>query len=137
MENFEQKIEKWLENVESDEEKQIFIQLFTNFNYFTRKKFSVGLKDGYSQFKAIVGEEYKDSLFLPLGSQGGIFNGAYEIMPLFRRINRIDKTRTVMQAQDFLTKRDISSVKNIVLVDDFIGSGTTLKKYIELLKKII
>ena len=48
-------------------------------------------------------------------------------MPLFRRINRIDKTRTVMQAQDFLTKRDISSVKNIVLVDDFIGSGTTLK----------
>ena len=63
LENFEQKIEKWLENVESDEEKQIFIQLFTNFNYFTRKKFSVGLKDGYSQFKAIVGEEYKDSLF--------------------------------------------------------------------------
>lgn len=135
LENFEQKIGNWLENVKSDEEKQVFIQLFTNFNYFTRMKFSSGLKDGYSKFKGIVGEEYKDSLFLPLGSQGGIFNGAYEIMPLFRRINRIDKTRIVMQTQDFLTKRDISSVKNIVLVDDFIGSGTTLKKYIELLKK--
>lgn len=135
LEDFEQKIETWLENVESDEEKQIFIQLFNNFNYFTRMKFSLGLKDSYSKFKDIVGEEYKNSLFLPLGSQGGIFNGAYEIMPLFRRINRIDKTRIVMQTQDFLTKRDTSSVQNIVLVDDFIGSGTTLIKYIKLLKK--
>lgn len=133
--NFAEKVLLWLEPVESEEHKRIFLNLLGFFDYFDKRKIKSSYKN---QFEKLMLKEIlmTDTIFLTVGSYGGIFNGASEIMPLFRRVNQLPKKRIAQNIGDFSDKYDVeNSIKNIVLVDDIIGSGTTTKGYIEHLLK--
>lgn len=130
LDNFEQKIESWLRNVETEEEKQVFLYLLKNYKYYNKHTIANSFKNGFSKFKNAEAN-YEDSIYMGVGSRGGVYNGSSELMPIFKRSNKIDKLRIADKPRDFYEKYDPSSVENVVLVDDIIGSGTTVKRYIE------
>ncbi|MBX0315492.1 phosphoribosyltransferase [Planococcus glaciei] len=130
LEYFEKKIENWLENVETDEEKEIFLDLVKKYKYYNKITIANSFKRGFIRFKKIE-PEHKDTIYMGVGSRGGVYNGSSELMPIFKRINEIDKLRIADKPKDFYGKYDLKSIKNIVLIDDIIGSGTTVKRYID------
>ncbi|CRK83034.1 phosphoribosyltransferase [Neobacillus massiliamazoniensis] len=130
LDNFEQKVKAWLNNVETEEEKQIFLVLLKNYSYYNKLSIAQSFINGFNMFKKI--ETYhNDTIYMGVGSRGGIFNGSSELIPIFKRSNKIDKLRIVEKPRDFYEKYDPKDVKNVVLVDDIIGSGTTVKRYLE------
>jgi len=132
LEDFEERVEKWLSVIDY-EDKEVFTFLLENFTYITRKNLISILKVYYDQFKSKT-SDFEESLFLPVTSFGGVFNGAVNIVECFqmavRKEQYISKKNIAVNAQDFHKEFNLDSVKNIVFIDDIIGSGTTFKDFL-------
>lgn len=130
--NFNEKVYEWLNQVKQKEQKYL-MDLLSRFEYYDRVKIRDTFKSLYEEYKRIE-PEYQDTIYLPVASKGGVVNGATELINLFQRVGNISKKRIAYQIKEFYDNYDINDIKNIVLIDDIIGSGTTTKYFIEHLR---
>lgn len=84
---FDNKIVSWLSNVETDEEKQLFLFLLKNYKYYNKISIANSFKNGFSKFKNCE-PNYKNTVYMGVGSRGGVYNGSSELMPIFKRSNK-------------------------------------------------
>jgi len=124
----DKKLEKWLSHIDS-EDKKVFMKLFEKFLYYDRVKIIEDMESLYKKYKTIE-EEFSDTIFLPVVSFGGVLNGAISMIECFKEATcdekYVSKKHIATQPQDFNNEFDITKVKNIVLIDDVIGTGDTL-----------
>lgn len=128
--NLEDKLINWLEPIPS-EFRYHFLHLFMNFQYFDRMKIIEWFETSFISYMTKI-KQNNDTLFLPVCSFGGVMNGA---VSLFDCMNEADvdlsKNKMAAQPRDFYDENDLSNYRNIVLVDDIVGSGDTLIDFIE------
>jgi hypothetical protein len=130
LQNLDIKTLDWLNNI-SEEHRAYFLTLLKHFKYYDRRKIAQGFQKVFEEFKLEMGD-LSATAYLKIGSKGGIFNGADEVFPIFRRAARgINKAMAVSSPRDFYDANKKSLIKRLVLVDDIIGSGTTYKNYLE------
>jgi len=133
LKNMVEKVRRWLKPVKA-EDQDYFLMLLKNFNYFDRVNVGDGFRSVFNQFRSAIGD-LSETAYLVIGSKCGIFNGAHEILPIFRRVNDISKDMIASDPRAFYDENKNSIIKNIVFIDDIIGSGTTFEYYFKQLKK--
>lgn len=127
--DLDNKIEKWISQF-SEEHRNIFLSLFTHLKYFDRENITEWYCRAYEEYKKIE-PDYKDTVFIPVCSFGGVMNGAIHMLEAFDNADLdIPKKRSAPQPIEFYHAFDIKSVKNIVLLDDIVGSGDTIIDFI-------
>lgn len=132
LEDLQIKVEKWLSVIDI-EDKETFILLFENLIYLTRINLIEKLKEYFIEYKKNV-VNYESSIFLPVTSFGGVFNGAVNVIECFQKAIRddraISKKNIAMQPSDFYDEFNLEDVKNIVFIDDVIGTGNTFRDFL-------
>lgn len=132
LQNIDIKIDKWLDKVD-EEDKEIFLYLFSNLTYMSRFNVQDRLKELYDEYKTIE-PNFSDTIFMPVSSFGGVFNGAVNIIECFEQAvvgeKAISKKNIAIDYLNFSNSFNLNSIKNIVFLDDIIGSGTTFIDFI-------
>lgn len=132
--DFAERSERWLSCVNNDSEKKIFLELLSNFNYYSQIKMSAKLRFLYQKIQEKV-ENYEYTMYLPLPSERGRINNSYEVLSLFRRSNKINKDLCIPELERVITSKWFPNIKNIIFIDDAIGTGKTTEKSVAYVKK--
>ncbi|QNK88339.1 hypothetical protein H7992_00645 [Sporosarcina sp. resist] len=132
LKNLASRTEKWLSKV-TEEEKETFLYLLSKFTYMSRFNIEDRLRKLYSKYKEIE-PNFKDTIFLSVTSFGGIYNGAVNILECFEEAvdseEFISKKNIAIDPLSFFDSFNLDSVKNIVFLDDIVGSGDTFIDFI-------
>ena len=77
--------------------------------------------------------EPENTLYTPLLSEKGIVNSSVDYLCTYRQMHGISKYRVALDIDTYITKspEKFENVQNIVIVDDYCGSGKSLKTFIE------
>ncbi|MCD1158989.1 phosphoribosyltransferase [Peribacillus frigoritolerans] len=130
--NLEEKFIRWISCIEEQDE-DVFLELFRKLKYYNRIEVINTLETLYKDFK-LRETTFPNSVFLPVSSFGGIANGAISLLDCFREAVQdeaeVSKKRIAPQPRDFFHEFDITTVQNLVLIDDVIGSGDTLINFL-------
>ncbi len=130
LKNLNDKLLNWLEPIPA-EDRLYFLHLFKYFQYYDRGKIIAWFEVAYSEFITSI-PQCNDTLFVPVCSFGGVMNGAISLFDCMNEAEvNLSKNKMAAQPRDFYEENDISSVRNIVLIDDIVGSGDTLIDFIE------
>lgn len=139
IENFHEKIIKWLDPVDDEYEESVLIELLKNFNYYSRYRVSDILKDLHSRY---MKEEENDdyTIYTSIKSKNGHVNSSQELIIDYKYINDINSKSAIDDLKSIINGKQNNGdkIKCVVFVDDIIGTGKTvinyLKGYIEFLK---
>jgi hypothetical protein len=130
--DLEDKFIRWINCIE-DQDEGVFLELFKKLRYYSRIEVINTLETLYKDFK-LHEPTFSDSIFIPVSSFGGIANGAISLLECFREAVQnekvVSKKRIATQPRDFYHEFNLTTVKNIVLIDDVIGSGDTLINFL-------
>lgn len=130
--NFSSKVEKWLSKIKV-EDQEAFGHLLKNYTYMTRINVRDSLYQQYQEYKEVE-PTYEDTIFLPVSSYGGIYNGAINILESFEAAiedqSEVTKKKIAIDPRTFFNSFDIQHIKNIVFLDDIIGSGETFTDFL-------
>lgn len=132
-ENIELKYSNWLENVNSEFDKEILNKIFYNLEFYSKKD----MKKMLEKIINSIGKEYdlENVTFMPIKSRNGRYNSSYDMLYLIKEIERekqIEGDSLLPYENSIVT--DLSSAKKfetIVFIDDISGTGGTIKKFIE------
>jgi len=128
--NLEEKLIRWLEPIPS-KDRPHFLHLFIFFQYFDRLKIIEWFEVSYIQYTSTISQS-NDTLFVPVCSFGGVMNGAISLFDCMNEAEiNLSKNKMAVQPRDFYDENDISEYRNIVLIDDIVGSGDTLIDFLE------
>lgn len=123
---------EWIEQVE-ESDREVYLNLLNKFKYLTRLSVISLLRDLFEDYKKIE-PSYVDTIFVPVSSFGGIYNGAINIVECFEEIleenDEITKKSIPIDPAAYYNTFDLNSVKNIVFLDDIIGSGDTFINFL-------
>jgi hypothetical protein len=129
--NFENKFKNWLEQFET-EHQSIFLHLFNHYRYFDKNNIEKWFHQSYELYKSVE-PTFDESIYIPVTSIGGIMNGAIHMIHEFDMIGPelgISRKRIAAQPIEFNNSFKISTSKNIVLIDDIVGTGDTLIDFV-------
>lgn len=132
LKNLEFKIDKWLNAIPVDHQ-EVFLFLLSNLKYMSRLMVEELIRDHYSYFK-VIEPNYIDTIFIPVSSLGGIYNGAINIVECLEEAlseeTEISKKNIPIDPRAYYETFDLDTVKNIVFIDDVIGSGDTFTDFL-------
>lgn len=136
MNYFSSNLPRYLENL-SPEMKDIILLLINYFDYYSHQLVNTYLKDLHNRTMEHENIDIGNSVFCVLKSQRGTINSSYEYLIEYRHLNGIGKYSIVPELNDIATKEYWGYIDNIILIDDFCGSGKTFVDYIEKNKNIL
>lgn len=123
--NLGESIESCLTYLHEDKKQTVFINLLKNFNYYSPEKIDYNFTQLYSSYMQLE-PKIDESIFMPVKSPEGRFNHSYDMLSKFQHINRLDKMLCPVDFETVIQKYPLDSIKNIVLIDDIIGTGKTI-----------
>ncbi|XOI98293.1 hypothetical protein ACMX2M_20730 [Paenibacillus polymyxa] len=123
------KVHKWIDQFENKHQ-EMFLTLFSQLKYFDTINIKKWFKEAYNEYLCIE-SSHDESIFMPITSTGGIMNGAVHILSEFDSAGlNISRKKVAAQPVEFNNSFKMDNAKNIVLLDDIIGSGDTLLDFI-------
>lgn len=129
--NLEERIHKWIDPVETEEEKLLLLELMNNFNYYPRNLIPNIFRDLNENFyKKATEPDY--TLYLPMFSKNGKYNHSFEMIKNFQIGTQLASDYFITNPTEAQNSSSypLNQIKNIVIIDDFIGTGNTFKKFI-------
>ncbi|TWD92208.1 hypothetical protein FB550_12020 [Neobacillus bataviensis] len=127
--NIEDKVNRWI-NQFNVEDQSLFLYLFTNLRYFDTLNIKEWYRKAYEEYK-LIESDYMNSIYMPIGSFGGIMNGAIHMLHEFDSVKLgISRKRIAQEPSLFNNSFKTNDAKNLVLLDDIIGTGDTLMDFI-------
>lgn len=122
--NIEERYNAWISNI-SKENKFVFEKIFCDIKYYSERELRKRLQELFSSINTT--EDFlDDTLILFIESQSSKYNSSFFITGFLVQANNI--------AKNFCTLEEYKAKKynpsNIVLCDDFIGTGKTIIDYI-------
>ena len=130
----------WI-NQANNEEQKVFLKLLENFAYYTHERVNNIFKDLHSSFteehssilKNFKENAYENTLFLPVYKNNKDRTSSYDMHGCYRITNGLSKH--CFKTDLYFLKKDsdfpIEKIDNIVFIDDMIGTGKTMKKFLE------
>lgn len=127
IEKFVNTYDSWFKQFEENE--QILIsELLNNFKYYTRSYVNGQLKKLNQDLnKMNTNINIDNTVYTHLNKDNGLHNSSNEYLLEFKTINNINKY-TIQQ--NFSEIQGLEEIENIVIIDDFTGSGDSLEKFI-------
>lgn len=129
IEHFEEVIDSFIEQFD-DEEKRIVIDLIEKFEYYGKIRVSNYLYEqhGILSKNNLLG--VNETIFIPIEKDDKL-NSCQAYVADFIVSNRINEYQWVSIKDEDSFKKWCKTVKRIIIIDDFCGSGNTLKNFIE------
>ena len=130
---FEANFDEWFSQLPEDIQ-EITLQLLELFEYFPQKKVNDYLYDLRSKLEAKAKLDPDETIYTPLPSIKGISNSSGDYLYTYRQLHNISKFKIVLDLKTYITSEPekYKKVTNIVIVDDYCGSGESLKTFVEL-----
>ncbi|WP_375103254.1 hypothetical protein ACDZ28_26705 [Paenibacillus sp. RS8] len=131
LKDIENKFYKWIENTDLPDVKEILIQLFSEFEFFSKIEVKGILKKQLSEL--LHNNSLEDIAIFSLPSQSGKTNSSDEMTMLIREIVREDG----IQIYEDTIKKNIEDlgcdehIKIAVFFDDISGSGKTITDFLK------
>ena len=116
------KIERWLLQFEDDEKSEM-LSLLSHFDYYSQNNLSIAVVDLYNKFKKECPDE--EVVFSKVEKDIGTSYSNILFTEFWLKNNLYDYTQDSLS--NIISENDI---KNIVIVDDYFGSGKTIIKYL-------
>ena len=134
IEAFKRKLPQYLEQL-SPQMREILSKLLEYFDYYSHQIVNGYLRQLHTEVMSCENVELGNSVFCVLKSQRGTINSSYEYLIEYRHLNGISKYSIVPDLHD-LTSEYLDNIENMILIDDFCGSGKTFIDYLETNKEI-
>lgn len=131
---FLERYSKWIENVESDSEKQILNKILLRMKFYSKPEIKSYLNSKLSGYK-IRCSNFENTNILPMFSSNRRYNGSYDVLG---QLIELDKELS-MNGNQLLPYRDTvimdvrdvtQDIETLIIVDDICGTGGTLKNFI-------
>ena len=132
---FEEKLPDSLEHMTS-EMRSIFLLLLEEFDYYSHKHINNDLAELHKKIMSLNDVDTDNSVFSILKSQKDILNSSCEYLMEYRNLNGLDKSLFYIDING-LKMEYWEYISNIILIDDFCGSGNTLMNFVDKYKEII
>lgn len=123
------KTAQWLSGIKSND-KEIYLRLLSEFNYYSREKICEIFKSLHQELLTKTKQKFDETIFVPIISpEGGRFNHSYEMVLCYREANRIPKIQCPFELDQIIAQYplDTGEIKNVVFLDDMLGTGKTVK----------
>jgi len=131
----DEKIEEFQNNFDAwclfsnDEEKKICLDLLKNFDYYSKQEVNTRLKEWHENLVEIFKVEPNDTIYTIIKNRSGRVNSSFEYFYEYIHINKINKYSRIEDINS-INDEAYQHIQNIVIIDDCIGSGRTVKDYL-------
>lgn len=128
IEQFEKNFDKW-SIFSTDEEEQICMDLVERFDYYSKVKVNSTLKRLHKKFLEISGVNPEYTVYTFIKNRDGKLNSSLEYLLEYKFINEIENN---LCREDIVCIKDsqYSNIDNIVIIDDCIGEGQTVRDFL-------
>lgn len=133
IQHFEENFDEWFSQL-SEDIQAITLQLLELFEYFSQEKVNNYLYDLRFKLEKKAELNPDETIYTLLPSAKGIANSSGDYLYTYRQLHNISKFKTVLDLKTYITSKPekYEKVANIVIVDDYCGSGESLKTFVEL-----
>ncbi|MBR3882496.1 MAG: hypothetical protein IKJ36_04425 [Clostridia bacterium] len=128
-ENFNQKYNEWIKTIPL-ENRELIYKLLEKFNYYGHVSVNTYFKKLYLNIVEKYNIDNNETMYTFIKKNDSSFNSSMGYAYEFMRINKISAKNSVLELRD-LKSKEIEQIKNIVLIDDYSGSGNSIIKYIK------
>lgn len=127
---FEQHYDEWFSQL-PEEIHEVVLQLLEMFMYYSQERVNQYLFELHPKLEGKI--EPETTLYTPLLSGKGIVNSSVDYLCTYRQMHRISKYQVALDIDTYIanSSEKFENVQNIVIVDDYCGSGKSLKTFIE------
>lgn len=116
----------------------ILAELLKHFDYYSHEMVNKYLVDLYAKLKENDSLNDDNMIYTVLANQGGRYCSSYDYISEYRILNNVSKYIIYPNLEELIRTGSIECISNIILLDDFCGSGKTLidfiKRHINVLK---
>ncbi|MCY8343499.1 hypothetical protein [Bacillus haynesii] len=131
--DFNNKFNRWIENVNDESDKKILCELLMNLKFFSRVEIKSELRKKIFELKS-SNDDFKETIFIPLTPAQGRYSGANEIIQHIKEIDREEKIKEseLLPYGDSIRTDIVHTIdiSNLIIVDDISCTGGTVKKFI-------
>ena len=125
--DFERRIDNWLEQFDC-EEQEFLLECLKRYSYFRAAEYKCAIKMIYNKFD-IENPNWKEhSKIFMMQKENAQASNSAEFFVNFYKINSI-KNECCFDIEKFI--KNIDLLDNIIFIDDYIGSGDSVIKYLE------
>ncbi len=130
---FKQNCDEWFSQLPG-EIQDVSLQLLEMFTYYSQKCVNQYLLDLGAKLEDVGNPDPEVTLYAPLLSNKGIVNSSVDYLCTYRQLHEISKFKTTWNLDAYIAASPgkYSQIKNIVIVDDYCGSGKSLESFVEL-----
>lgn len=121
--------------IKDNEEKEICIKLLENFEYYGRQRVNFYLEKLHEKLIHDHNISDENTVYSIIKSENGRANSSMEYFIEYTQINKVSRNNRIEDIARMNKKMKRPKVNQIVLIDDCIGTGETIKKYIEMYKE--
>lgn len=128
---FQENCDEWISQL-PDEIQEITLQLLEMFEYYSQQRINDYLVELHSILSEREEFDAEKVLYTHFPSSKGIANSSSDYLISYRQLNRIRKYNVAVDLNGYIKSNPekYGEIENIVIVDDFCGSGKTLKSFI-------
>lgn len=126
---FNNNFQKWSEFL-TEEEQKICFELLEKFDYYSKQHVNRNLSEMHKELTDIFKIDIEYTIFTILKDKNGRANSSLEYFLEYIHLNRINKYSKIEDINN-IDEELFENIKNIVIIDDCIGSGKTFKKYLD------
>ena len=129
-EYFEEHFNEWI-NQFPEEAQGVVYQLVELFEYYSHEQINQYLCDLNEKLEGSEQFDSSHAIYTLLPSTKGIANSSSDYLFEFRCINHKTKYETVLDLSKYAERENYKHIENIVIIDDYCGSGHSLATFIE------
>lgn len=134
-ENSDERIERfvdiyarWIESIPV-ENRELIYKLIEKFEYYGHSYVNKKLSELHNDFISQYNIDNDETLYTYIEKSDSIISSSIEYMLEYKMINNISKKNYCINIKE-IKKYDTQYIKNIVLVDDYSGTGESIIKYL-------
>lgn len=128
-ENFSGKLGRFVSQLQDNNELgEILIELVKHYNYYTRKQIEIILQDIYNQIQFDLKLNRKETIYSRIEDDSKI-DSSNNLLEEFKIINEIPNSYS--HAIEKLDINQFNDITNVIFIDDIIGSGKTIEKFLK------
>lgn len=122
--DFDQNFESWIIQF-PPQYISIVLTLVSHMEYYSHQKVNKQLKELHQKLLEATSITEDDTIYTFIRSKGGYSNSSNDYWTEYKAINRINKRICIVDASK-LQPEAIYAIKNIIVIDDFSGTGCSL-----------
>lgn len=126
---FSRNYSEWIKSI-SLENREIIYKLLSKFEFYGHTYVNKGLHELYCRFIEKYEINNEETVYTYIKKTDSSLNSSVRYLVEYISINNISEKNCLMDIRD-INDGELEYIKNIVLIDDYSGSGESIIKYIE------